>query len=391
MKIFSIIVIILIANNLFGGAGFFEDAGNSRYQKVTFNFGGSDEWKRIVTEIDGVNYGEKTTSDIWTFKGGEAFIWASEGTTITAVTLYYRIYKSGSTPGSFTGVSLNQFTFLGGNDWRYYNTSATINILDNSVINSSGTWYVEFYYDATTSNAGTVFWSNSGSNYKLNFYANATFPIELTSFAAVAMNGLMNLSWQTATEINNYGFEIERNIPLNPPPSKGCWTGLIKGDAASSGGDWKILGFVQGSGNSNSTKQYSFIDENPPAGKLQYRLKQIDTDGSISYSSIVEATCNLSPSVFGLMQNYPNPFNPGTTIKYSILSGAETGYIPSLQHVTLRIYDLLGNEVATLVNETKAPGIYEVEFNAANLPSGIYFYKIQTPEFWQVRKMLLIK
>ncbi|MFH1195790.1 MAG: T9SS type A sorting domain-containing protein [bacterium] len=224
--------------------------------------------------------------------------------------------------------------------------------------------------------------------------------MELFAFTASASGSSVTLNWQTATEVNNYGVEVERKIPLNPPPSKKCRTGLVKGDAASAEGDWETIGFVEGNGTSNSTKDYSFTDKEITSGSYSYRLKQIDIDGSYSYSNEISLETRRGeslPTKFELFQNYPNPFNPTTIIRYA-LPTVETGYpdksgqvIPSLQHVTLKIYDILGNEVATLVNDTKEPGVYQVEFDASNLSSGVYFYKLTAGEFVQTRKLLLLK
>jgi len=139
---------------------------------------------------------------------------------------------------------------------------------------------------------------------------------------------------------------------------------------------------VEGSGNSNSPKEYSFVDESAQNRNYSYRLKQIDFDGKFDYSDVVEVEVNNLPTEFSLSQNYPNPFNPSTNIEYSV---------PSSEYVSLKVYDILGNLVATLVNEKKEAGKYKVTFNASNLASGLYFYKIQAGSFNQVRKMLLIK
>ncbi len=193
-------------------------------------------------------------------------------------------------------------------------------------------------------------------------------PVELTSFTANIIENKVLLKWITATEVNNYGFEIERAAPLNPP----------KGGKQES---WEKIGFVEGHGNSNSQKQYSFTDENTTGGTVfKYRLKQIDTDGEYEYSDEVEV--EIIPGEFVLYQNYPNPFNPGTIIKYAI---------DSKQYANLKVYDVLGNEVVTLVNEVKEAGIYEVEFNASNLPSGVYMYKLESGSYVQTKKMLLLK
>ncbi|MFH1194391.1 MAG: T9SS type A sorting domain-containing protein [bacterium] len=223
-------------------------------------------------------------------------------------------------------------------------------------------------------------------------------PVELSIFAAKANGSSIILNWETQTEIDNYGFEIERRIPLNPPLINLSGIFLTEGDAASAEGDWETIGFVKGNGNSNSPKEYSFFDNEISAGQYSYRLKQIDIDGSFSYSNVVEVNCNMLPSTFALYQNYPNPFNPTTIIKFSIAS-VETPYMASLQHVTLKIFDVLGSKVAILVNEPKEPGTYEVEFNASQLPSGVYFYRIQAGDpsagsaqgFIDTKKLVLVK
>jgi Secretion system C-terminal sorting domain len=213
---------------------------------------------------------------------------------------------------------------------------------------------------------------NHSNGIKLNSYAYdetagnsisvGTLPVELTSFTAAENNGKVELNWKTATEVNNYGFEIERN-----PLQRG-----VQG--------WVKVGFVEGNGNSNSPKNYSFLDRNPVNGKAEYRLRQIDNDGAFKYSSIV--TVNSLPTKFELSQNYPNPFNPVTTIRYSI---------PKAENVTLKVYDELGKEVSTLVNENKEAGNYKVTFNGAELTSGIYYYRITAGDFTEVKKLMLLK
>ena len=191
------------------------------------------------------------------------------------------------------------------------------------------------------------------------------FPVSLTTFTASVFNSNVELNWATATEVNNYGFEIERCVASTGSVTKA----------------WEKIGFVAGHGNSNSPKDYSFADKNAPKGSLQYRLKQIDTDGSFTFSDIVSVNNALAKS-FKLYSAYPNPFNPSTRIKYAI---------PASTNVSLKIYDVIGNEVATLVNEKKEAGEYEVEFNASNLPSGIYFSRLQSNIGIQTQKLLLIK
>jgi hypothetical protein len=187
----------------------------------------------------------------------------------------------------------------------------------------------------------------------------SALPVELSNFTAKIFKSKVDLSWRTETEINNFGFEIERKTE----------------------GNWQKVGFVKGNGNSNSPKEYSYLDKNPVGGsKFQYRLKQIDNDGRFEYSKVIEVE-NV-PNEFGLNQNYPNPFNPSTKIRYQI---------PNESKVVIKIYNILGSEVMELLNEKKDSGIYEVEFNAENLSSGTYIYRIVADNFVQTRKMILLK
>ncbi len=197
----------------------------------------------------------------------------------------------------------------------------------------------------------------------------SALPVELTTFSASVVDNKVELKWNTATEVNNYGFNVERKLQ---------------------NGSWMKIGFVKGNGNSNSPKQYSFID-NPSGGtQFQYRLKQIDNDGKFEYSKIIEIAL-AAPAKFLLEQNYPNPFNPSTTIRYEI---------PNAEYVTLKVYDILGNEVETLVDKEEQAGSYSIQFSdvrnqrlevITQIASGIYFYRLQTGSFVQTKKMLLLK
>jgi len=206
-------------------------------------------------------------------------------------------------------------------------------------------------------------------------------PVELTSFSAAVIGSSVKLNWQTATEVNNYGFEVERNTPLSP---------LSRGEVESV---WEKIGFVNGNGNSNSPKSYSFIDDNiSSSGVYSYRLKQIDSDGQFEYSKTVEVSF-IKPDAFALVQNYPNPFNPTTKIKYTVPSvtlSLSKGDI----FVALKVFDVLGSEVATLVNEQQQPGTYEVEFNVgqtSSLSSGVYYYQLRAGDFVETKKMILLR
>lgn len=186
-------------------------------------------------------------------------------------------------------------------------------------------------------------------------------PVELVSFSALKDGNSVVLEWETASEINNSGFEVQRK------------------DENS----WKTLGFVEGFGTSATSNKYSFADAQPYNGKNRYRLKQIDFDGSFEYSKEVEFL-NSSPSTLNLLQNYPNPFNPTTVISYGL-------QVPG--RVTLKIFDLLGNEVATLVDEEQPAGTHEYKLSTLNykLSSGIYIYQLRAGTFITTKKMVLLK
>jgi len=187
-------------------------------------------------------------------------------------------------------------------------------------------------------------------------------PVELTSFTSkVLKSGVIKLDWRTETEVDNYGFNIERSI---------------------NEGEWKTMGFVEGNGNSNSPKEYSYTDNDLFAGgsKFQYRLKQVDTDGQFEYSDVVEV--EIVPTKFELSQNYPNPFNPSTTIRFSL---------PKETQLKINIYNTLGELVETLAEGTFEAGYHKVTFNASSLSSGAYIYRLESSEFMQVKKMLFLK
>ena len=216
----------------------------------------------------------------------------------------------------------------------------------------------------------------------------SVLPVELTSFTASSIENGIKLNWQTATEINNYGFEIERSSVISSEQSE------------SRNLSWEKVGFVEGHGNSISPKKYSFVDNKTSEvfenlggldAVLKYRLKQIDFDGKFEYSEIITVgTENFlsMPMEYALLQNYPNPFNPTTSIEYSVPNVVTRRGVS----VQLKIYDMLGNEVATLVNEQKSAGNYKVNFDASNLASGIYFYKINTSSgFTSTKKLILMK
>jgi len=190
-----------------------------------------------------------------------------------------------------------------------------------------------------------------------------TIPVELTSFTVEAVDGNIIIKWSTATEKNNRGFYVERDIK----------------------GTWQSIHFTPGRGTTVSYSSYKFTDVLPEeieSSSIKYRLRQVDFDGSYTFSGIVEVQLNLVPGKFELKQNYPNPFNPTTSINYTI---------GNRQFITIKVYDLLGREIQTLVNEEKKAGFYKVDFDASNFPSGVYFYQLITRDFVAIKKMILMK
>ena len=196
-------------------------------------------------------------------------------------------------------------------------------------------------------------------------------PVELTSFTAEVAEKSVELKWRTATEVNNYGFEIERAMDNETSSS------LV----SARDDNWSKIGFVEGNGTTNAPKSYSFTDKSAN-GKTSYRLKQIDRDGKFEYSQTVEVTAASTPKEFGLEQNYPNPFNPTTAIGYQLSANGFT---------SLKVYDAIGREVATLVNEAKDAGYYSAQFDGTKLSSGIYFYKLISGNYVGVKKLVLLK
>lgn len=197
-------------------------------------------------------------------------------------------------------------------------------------------------------------------------YNNHILPVELTSFSASLTGNNVNLQWATASEINNLGFEVQRKI--------------INGNESS---EWNVIGFKEGNGTTTTPQDYLFVDDisSVNATSIQYRLKQVDFDGTFEYSETVFVE-NFLPSIFSLSQNFPNPFNPSTKINYSL---------PTAEFVNISVYNLLGEKVAVLVNELKEAGNYEINFNASELTSGIYLYKIEAGSFVQTNKMTLLR
>jgi hypothetical protein len=209
-------------------------------------------------------------------------------------------------------------------------------------------------------NANNHIWIPDTYSHRVLRYDVSPLPVELTSFTAYVQKNSVTLNWSTASELNNNGFEVQRSL-LNS--------------------EFVTVGFVKGAGTSSLQKEYSFTDQNLSNDKYSYRLKQIDFDGTFEYSDEVEVIV-VSLDNYSLVNNYPNPFNPSTKIGY---------YLKDRTDVKVSIMNSLGEEIAILTNEIQEQGFHELEFNAADLSSGIYFYSLQTRNYTETKKMILMK
>lgn len=239
----------------------------------------------------------------------------------------------------YNGTILN--TLDGGTNWIQQNSGTNSNLFGVHFVNELSGWVV-------------------GDNGTILKTTNGGVPVELISFSAKQDNALIILDWTTSTEINNSGFEIERQFGND---------------------DWLNLGYVPGHGTTTEKQVYQFKDKPEEKGKYVYRLKQIDFDGTFEYSN--EVAIEYTPKfTFELEQNYPNPFNPTTTIRYSI---------PEMQQVTLQVHNSLGEIVSELVNGVQEGGMHEIKFNGSGAPSGVYFYSLASGSFYQTKKLILLK
>lgn len=233
---------------------------------------------------------------------------------------------------------------------------------------------IEYITGAST---GSVSWFTGIPNYQVNDGNNIEItgtrlaisselnsiplPVELTSFTSIFLKDKVQLNWVTKTETNNHGFNIERRV---------------------NEGEWNYIGFVEGNGTTTESKQYSFTDNDIFTGisNFEYRLKQIDNDGTFEYSDVVEV--EVVPTQYELSQNYPNPFNPSTTIRFSL---------PKETQLKINIYNTLGELVDTIAEGSYQAGYHKVMYNASSLPSGVYIYRLESSQIVQTRKMLLLK
>lgn len=295
-------------------------------------FGPVDGYNRFTNRITSGSYGVPSFIRVGATGGGVGPMYGTVGYDIT---------------GTYaTWVQLN-FTI------KDFTASTSLSIIPTS--NAIGL----FDSHANSNNTGRINNQTLSAPIVIN---NQPLPVELTSFTATAtQDAKVNLQWKTATEVDNYGFDVERKI--------------------SNSDTWEKISFVAGNGNSNSPKEYAFIDKSLKGGsKFDYRLKQIDNKGGFHYSTV--NTVVVVPREYSLSQNYPNPFNPATKISYAL---------PEAGKVRIQIFNALGQLVQTLVDENKEAGFYNVELNASSFSSGMYLYRIEAKNYSNVKKMMLLK
>jgi hypothetical protein len=295
-----------------------------------------------------VSAGPGSSSEGWISRG---IVPVTQGEVTNGISLLFSTPVISVDPGQTVGVAM-KFISAGP---RYVSSTSYLVYSDNNLtletgdsrsipFTTTGSWFGprpfvgEIHYDTTT------------------------VPVELISFTSniVGSGNSVELNWATATEINNAGFSVERK---------------------SGKTDWEPAAYINGHGTTTETNYYSFTDNNLNQGLYYYRLKQIDYNGEFKYYYLTEAI-EIILNSFRLSQNYPNPFNPDTKISFQLITE---------NHTTLKVYDHLGKEVATLLNENLNPGIHEIKFDASALASGTYFYRIVSGNFSDTRKMIFLK
>jgi hypothetical protein len=294
--------------------------------------------------------------------GGYACAWLFPDFT----TLSYKDYRAPGSPPSFPYTGHVSYTIKIQNDladnpmtisWVLPSTIATTSTIGAgaNIVTFSGTGSHSWNYNPVSLQYIFV---------EVDFVA--IVPVELTSFTASVSEGSVVLNWETATELNNQGFEIERSTTVQ---------------------GWEKIGYVPGFGTTTEPRSYSFVDANVVTGSYSYRLKQIDYDGTYSYSDEVGVEMDFTPNDYTLSQNFPNPFNPTTTIQFQV---------PEAGEVSIVIYDMLGQVVKELFAENVQAGKYSVDWNGVNnsglkMSSGSYIYRMTAGNFIETKEMILLK
>lgn len=374
---------LAVKDNLLYVGGSFTSAGGQSANNIVVWNSSSESWSALgggvtLGDVNSVlvNGTEVFVAGTFTTAGGQSAkkiarwngsVWSALGDGITggdvnALTMINNdLYVAGSftTAGSISAANIAKWD---GSDWSALGSGISGGIVFAIAANASNLY------------AGGSFTSAGGklSNHFAHWTAlDGSVPVELVAFTAKVSGHEVELNWATATETNNFGFEVERL--------------LVKSTAS---GNWEKIAFVKGHGTTTEPRFYQFKDDVSGLNghdAAQYRLRQIDLDGAFAYSNIVEVALSTTPETFSLSQNYPNPFNPETTIEFTI---------PAPGRTTLTVYNLLGQKVATLIDDDLDAGIqHRVKFNGGTLSSGLYVYVLKSGDsgLTAKRTMMLIK
>lgn len=343
---------------------------NETWQVDSIVFYAYQTGSTTTSTITAVNY------RVWSGNPGSGtVVFGDTATNKLTATYFSNCYRYSSTAvGTTRPIMANRvsggFLLPAGTYWLDWATAGSV---------ASGPWAppITISGQTTTGNGKqrdpNLVWNPANDNGSLTpqglpfkmYGTKSVVPVELTSFVASTSNGQVQLNWTTATELNNKGFEVQRS---------------------SSDNEFLTVGFVNGNGTTAQTNSYSFTDKNIVPGVYSYRLKQVDFDGGYEYSYIVKVEI-VAPCVFSLEQNYPNPFNPSTKINFSVAVDSK---------VDVTVFNVLGQQVSALFAGNVAPGLQTINFDASNLNSGMYLYRMEAKgidgtNFSSVQKMILIK
>lgn len=343
----------------------------------------------IQTTVPGS--GQTSTYTVWN-RTIAAIYWGENGTQYPISGMNVKYYSQTNPPNPVGGSYSNSYTsitpvfeLLTGATYDityYFGDNETYTIASPSVNTILAKYNVEWvvYPAGTNDNETELNWTNLTAKvrglFDFSYFTlsdgSAPLPVNLADFSISTSNRDINLQWSTETEINNKGFSIERRMKT----------------ADRQYSAWKEVSFVNGKGNSTSRVDYTYTDKKLNSGAYQYRLKQIDYNGNYEYHSPANSADMIigKPGSFDISQNYPNPSNPKSKIDFSM---------PFDGKVTIKVYDILGKEVASLINEFKPADFYTVEFDGSNISSGTYFYRIiaegNNQKFTKTMKMILVK
>jgi len=334
------ILFCFFSSNQLWGAATYTSTSAAKINLQTMN--GTDNYLSI-DNFNGNDQGTKSNTDYFHIKAAEAWVSKNNGSDITGGEFYYRIYKQGGATGGFTMVSFS---------WQEENGSGTvfqkwgnygIDIDVLAGVNSAGVWVFECYWSAPTNGvdcSNPIFLNDGSNNYTFTFTADASLPVELTKFQATPTQSNIALNWQTAMELNNDYFSVEKS---------------------ENGTDFRSIGEVLGAGSTLEIQNYNFIDEHPNAGMNYYRLKQVDFNGDFEYSEMVAVEYSKNKSA----QFFPNPVRDELAIR------------TTSNNTNISIYNVQGQLVRQLSSLT-IDGQYLL--NMSDLDGGLYFVQLTDGE-----------